>query len=134
VYPSENRSPLAVARLLDAKIVFQGQGNLNPSLRHTPVFIFILILFVLGALLGGVLWILIEFLDIFERSALMSMECLGSHGSNAIDARKLPQDFVLFVFEKRFCATFNDRRAESGSGELTGFSDLTVLEVLRNLF
>ena len=130
--PSRNRSLLAAAHLLDAKGVFQSQGNFNPFLRHTLVLIFIFILFVLGVLVDGVLRIIIEFLDIFERSTLMSIECLGSHGPNAVNARKLPQDIVLFVFEKGFCATFNGRPAKSGF-ELTGFFDLTVLEVLPNL-
>jgi hypothetical protein len=97
---AKNRSLLAAAHLLDAKIIFQSQGNFDPTLRDTPVFILIFVIVLVGALLDGVLRILVESLDIIERSALVSVERLSGHRPDAIDARKLPQDFVLFVFEK----------------------------------
>jgi len=85
-----NRSPLAVAGLLDAKIIFQLQGNLDPTLRYTLVFILVFVLVVVGALLDGVLRVLIESLDIVEHPALMCIEGLSSHGPDAINACKLP--------------------------------------------
>ena len=122
------------AHLLGTKIIFQSQGNLDPTLRDTLVFILILVLVIVRALLDDVLRILIESLDIIECPALMSIECLSSHGPDAIDARKFPQNFVLFVFEKGFCDVFSDYRAESRFESPTGFCDLTVFEVLPNLF
>ena len=123
-----------MSRLLDGEIIFQGQGNFDPSLRDAPILILIFVLFfVVGAVLDGVLRVLVELLDVIERSELISIERLSGHGPDAIDARKLPQNFVLFVLEKGFCGVFNDDRTEPRFEKLTGFRDFTVLEVLPNL-
>ena len=122
-----------MSRLLDGEIIFQGQGNFDPSLWDTPILILIFVLFVVGAVLDGVLRVIVELLDVIERSELMSIERLSGHGPDAIDARKLPQNFVLFVFEKGFCGVFNDDRTKPRFEKLTGFRDFTALEVLPNL-
>jgi hypothetical protein len=135
--PSLGREFLAVVRLLDAKIIFQSQGNFNPFLRYALVFILVfafVFVFVVGVLLDGVLWILVKPLDVVECSTLMGVEYLGSHRPNTINARKLLQDFVLFVFENGFCEVLVGRREKSRFKTLTGFFDVTILEVLPDLF
>ena len=82
---------LVVAHSLDAKVIFQSQGDLDPSLRHTLIFnfVFVIVLFVVGDVLGDVVGILVEFLDILEGPALAGIEHLGSHRPDAIDTGKL---------------------------------------------
>jgi len=131
--PSVNRSLPAVARSLDAKIAFQCQRNLDPALRHTPVFILKFVLVVIGRLLDGILRILVELLDVIECLASVGEERSGSHRPNAVDTRKLPQDLVIFIFENGSYVVFVDRREKSTFVVLTGFADSTVLEVFPNL-
>ena len=106
---SANGSPLPALRLLDTKIIFQSQRNLDPSLRHALVYILIFIFFILGVGFGGVVGIFVKLLGIPEGPAPTSVEHLSGHRSDAIDACKFLQDFVFFVFKKGFCAIFNDQ-------------------------
>jgi len=96
---------------LDAEVVFQSQGNIDPPIWHTPILILIFSSLVTWALLNGVPLIPVERLDVIECSTITSIKCLGSHWSNTIDARELPQSFILFVFEKRFCDMLTVRQA-----------------------
>jgi len=118
---------------LDAEVVFQSQGNIDPPIWHTPILILIFGSLVAGALLNGVLRVPVERLDIVECFTFTSIKRLGSHWSNTIDARELPQSFIPFVFEKRFCDMLTDRQAMWRFGKLTGFYYLTVLQVLPDL-
>lgn len=94
-------------RLLDTKIVFHGQGNLDPSLRYALVFILVFVVVIVGAGLGVVVRFSVKLLDIFESSAPASIERLGGYGPDAINCRKLPQDFILAISKEGFCATLN---------------------------
>ena len=101
------------ARLLDAKIIFQGQGNLDPTLRNGLILILVVVLVVVVVVIvvvGRVVGVVVELLDVLESSASTSIEHLSGHGPDSIDACKLPQDLVLFVFEKSSYSVFNDQR------------------------
>lgn len=110
VLPLANRSPQLAARLLDAEIVFQSQGNINPTLRDALVIIlvFVVVVVVVGDGFGDITGISIKLLDIPKGSVPTSIERLRGHGSNTIDACKLPQDLILFIFKEGFCAAFYD--------------------------
>ena len=130
--PSTNRTLLVATCLLEAKIVFQSQRNLDPTLWHTIILIRIFVL-VVRVLPYSILRILVELLDIIKRSTSVSAECLGSHGPNTIDACKLPHGLVPFVFENGFCEVFVEPEKVALFRTLTGFPDLTILEVLPDL-
>ena len=100
------------ARLLDAKIIFQGQGNLDPTLRNGLILVLVVVLVVVVVIVvvGRVVGVVVELLDVLESSASTSIEHLSGHGPDSIDACKLPQDLVLFVFEKSSYSVFNDQR------------------------
>ena len=102
------------ARLLDAKIIFQGQGNLDPTLRNGLILILVVVLVVVIVVIvvvpGRVVGVVVELLDVLESSASTSIEHLSGHGPDSIDTCKLPQDLVLFVFEKSSYSVFNDQR------------------------
>jgi hypothetical protein len=105
-----------MANLLDAKIIFQSHRNFDPSLRHALVFylvivvVVVVVVVVVGAGFGDVFGIFIKLLDILQGSAPASEERLGGHGPDAIDARELPQDLVLFIFKKGLCVAFGHQR------------------------
>ena len=92
-----------MARLLDAKVILQSQGNLDPSLWHALILAIIFGFLVVGNLLDGVPRGFVEPLDIVEGSTSVTVKRVGSHGPNTIDARERFQDFVFFIFENGFC-------------------------------
>lgn len=94
-----------------------------------PGFVLKFVPVVVGHLLDGLLRIPVELLDVIESPTSVNEERPGGHRPNAIDARKLPQNLVILVFEDSFCVVFVSCRVKSTFEILTSFTDSAVLEV-----